>query len=344
MTDTATPPRRRAIVAATATLTALATVAAMGVLTAATSTPSAASTRETDQVVATTDPTVGLGSPAASATLAATATVGSAADIRNVVFILADDLDWELFKQVPRLAALQDKGMTFTNHTVTDSLCCPSRTSIMRSQYIHNHGVISNESSTGGGWPTFRDRGEHTDCLPVWLQSAGVTTALFGKYLNDYPEAPRSARYVPPGWTKWAVPTSRGDSYAGYYYTLNSDGVLHKYRSAPEDFLNDVITTKAVDFVRTAPEGFFLTLSTYNPHKPAPVAVRNKSSHLTTVAPRNPNYNTLGANAPTWIRNFGPVQPWKLEQLDRLWRRPDRRLAAGADDLFNGSQQPRRPP
>ena len=114
-------------------------------------------------------------------------TVGALADIKNVVFVLVDDLDWNLFNQIPRLTALRDQGITFTNQTVTDSLCCPSRVSIMRGQYIHNHKVISNIEETGGGWPTFRDRKEERDCLPVWLDNAGVTTALFGKYLNDFP-------------------------------------------------------------------------------------------------------------------------------------------------------------
>ena len=47
------------------------------------------------------------------------------AAINNVVLIVADDLDWALFNQIPRLRALQDEGLTFTNHTVTYSLCCP---------------------------------------------------------------------------------------------------------------------------------------------------------------------------------------------------------------------------
>ena len=123
--------------------------------------------------------------------------VGLLAEAKNLVFVLADDLDWNLFNQVPRLAALKEQGITFTNHTVTDSLCCPSRVSIMRGQYIHNHKVISNIEATGGGWPTFRDRKEDNDCLPVWLDNAGVTTALFGKYLNDFPSKPKEAKYIP---------------------------------------------------------------------------------------------------------------------------------------------------
>ena len=67
-------------------------------------------------------------------------TVGDLADIKNVVFVLVDDLDWNLFNQIPRLTALKDQGITFTNQTVTDSLCCPSRVSIMRGE-IHENRV-----------------------------------------------------------------------------------------------------------------------------------------------------------------------------------------------------------
>jgi N-acetylglucosamine-6-sulfatase len=279
-----------------------------------------------------TAPDAGAGTDTSPTPVVASST-GSAADIENVVFVLADDLDWELFNQVPRLAALKDKGLTFTNHTVTDSLCCPSRTSILRGQYIHNHKVVSNLSTTGGGWPTFRDRGEHTDCLPVWLQSSGVTTALFGKYLNEYPDSPRSARYVPPGWTQWGVPVSRGDSYTGYDYVLNSNGRLVTYGKRPDAFLNDVITAKATDFIRSAPEGFFLTLSTYNPHKPAPVAVRNKGTHLATIAPRTPNYNTVGTNEPSWMSDLPVIPPWKQSRLDGLWRQRAQSAESVADSV-----------
>ena len=64
--------------------------------------------------------------------------------VKNVVLLLADDLDTRGFRQIPRLRQLQDEGLTLRNMVVTDSLCCPSRTSILRSQYVHNHQVISN--------------------------------------------------------------------------------------------------------------------------------------------------------------------------------------------------------
>lgn len=73
--------------------------------------------------------------------------------IKNVVLLIADDLDWQLWNNVPRLRALQAQGTTLTNYVVTDSLCCPSRTSLFRGQYVHNHRVTSNTIVNGGGWP-----------------------------------------------------------------------------------------------------------------------------------------------------------------------------------------------
>lgn len=260
-------------------------------------------------------------------------TVGDLADVKNVVFVLVDDLDWNLFNQIPRLAALKEQGITFTNQTVTDSLCCPSRVSIMRGQYIHNHKVISNIEATGGGWPTFRDRKEEQDCLPVWLDNVGVTTALFGKYLNDFPSKPSETTYVPPGWDEWGVPISRGDSYSGYNYTMNANGTLVRYGNKPSDFLNDVITQKATDFIGTAPSPFFLELSTYSPHKPAPIANRNALKHGGTLAPRNPTYNSYGVDEPMWMREFEKLTPKQLARADRLWQKRARSAESIGDSV-----------
>lgn len=252
--------------------------------------------------------------------------------IENIVFILADDLDWELFRQVPRLNELQGLGMTFTNHTVVDSLCCPSRVSILRSQYIHNHLVISNLEESGGGWATFRKRREQVSNLPVWLSNAGVRTGLFGKYLNGYPDRD-ALDYVPPGWDEWAVPTSRGDTYSGYNYTLNDNGTLREYGGRPGDFLNDVITRKAVAFIRETKEPFFAMLSTYSPHKPAPVANRNKDTHATTGAPRTPTYNAFGVNEPPWLQQFAARTDNQQAGDDRIWRRRAQSAESVADSV-----------
>lgn len=324
MTHTPASRHRHAIVGATAALTALVTIAGLSALTAFTNAPSRA-------LASTVQPAEGLSGavPTGAPGLAS----GDLTDVKNVVFILADDMDWQLFEAVPRLAALRQRGATFARHTVTDSLCCPSRVSILRGQYVHNHEVVSNMVKSGGGWPTFRDSGQEADCLPVWLQSSGATTALFGKYLNEYPDGLRNAPTVPPGWTQWAVPTSRGGSYTGYDYTLNDNGVLVRHGSAPEDFLNDVLSGRALEFIRTAPDGFFMMLSSYNPHKPSPVAERNRGQHATTPVPRPANYNATGTNEPTWLRQVPEVSEWKQGNLDAKWRQRAESAESVADSV-----------
>jgi N-acetylglucosamine-6-sulfatase len=329
-----TPHRRPWLVAATSALTVLAVVAGLLALGQFTSTP-------TPAVASTTGTTGDIESNFVNQVADAlpepitpeVQTPSEPPTFRNVVMVLADDLDWKLFDQIPRLAALKDKGMTFTNHTVVDSLCCPSRVTIMRGQYIHNHDVISNIEATGGGWPTFQRLGEDADCLPVWLDDAGVTTALYGKYLNEYPTRPGGIRYIPPGWDEWAVPISRGDSYTGYSYTLNNNGDLVRYGTKPEDFLNDVLNDKAREFIADTNEPFFLYLSNYTPHKPFATAPRHLGAHAGLSAPRTPAYNTFGENEPSWLAEFPTLSDWKLSELDKVWRKRARSAETVADSV-----------
>ncbi|MBT6850992.1 MAG: sulfatase-like hydrolase/transferase, partial [Opitutae bacterium] len=68
----------------------------------------------------------------------------SAAERPNVVFILADDLGYGDVKafggkkskvSTPHFDRLCKDGIKFTNAHVTDSVCVPSRTSIMTGRY-----------------------------------------------------------------------------------------------------------------------------------------------------------------------------------------------------------------
>jgi arylsulfatase A-like enzyme len=67
-----------------------------------------------------------------------------AADRPNIVFILADDLGYGDIKafggdkcniDTPHFDRLCAEGMKFTDAHVTDSVCVPSRTSIMTGRY-----------------------------------------------------------------------------------------------------------------------------------------------------------------------------------------------------------------
>jgi N-acetylglucosamine-6-sulfatase len=253
--------------------------------------------------------------------------------IRNVVVVLADDLDWNLWDAIPRLRALEAQGTTLRNYVVSDSLCCPSRTSLLRGQYVHNHRVVSNDVATGGGWATFRDRGYPQDCLPTWLHAAGVRTGLVGKYLNGFPETPAEATVSQPGWDDFVVPVSAMHDYRGYDYDLDQNGTITSHGHAPADFLNDVLDAKATDFIANAGDRFFLELATFTPHLPSPVAPRHRGSHAGEIAPRDPAFGTAVTNPPPWLAGLPAIGQRMASHLDRTWVRRAESAESVADSV-----------
>ena len=321
------PTRTRVSVVLASTISTIAIVAgivAVGVVVPGSPmvTPTSAAETEVPSDGALTEP---LDPETASTTTDSVAaeesTSGDVSQIRNVVLLLADDLDWPLFDGVPRLSEFMDQGTTLTNFVVTESLCCPSRSSIMRGQYVHNHKVISNIPQTGGGWQTFYDLGRQKDCLPVWLSEAGITTSHFGKYLNGFPSRKQKPTYTPPGWANF-VSTTRGKvAYTGYNYTLNTNGTLQKYGNQPTDFLEDVLTAKTNEWLETATDPFYLEFSSYLPHSPAPAAPRFTGTRAGSQAPRLPNYNAFGIYEPAWLKSQPKLGPKQQSNLDLLWTR-----------------------
>src|SRR5205085_2766386 len=137
---------------------------------------------------------------------------------------------------------------SFTNYFVSDSLCCPSRSTILRGQYIHNHQVLGNVPPAGG-FEKFHNVGNENSDIATWLHKAGYRTGLFGKYLNGYPNTV-SANYIPPGWDDWVSPNG-GDQYSEYDYSLNVNGSTEEHAHETSDYLVDVLASQMVHFVRT---------------------------------------------------------------------------------------------
>jgi arylsulfatase A-like enzyme len=173
--------------------------------------------------------------------------------------------------------------------TVVDSLCCPSRTSILTGNYSHTTGIYSN-TYPYGGFGGFTVRGEDRSTIATWLQSAGYRTALVGKYLNQYSPSWTDGSYVPPGWDEWAaIYPHEGGSYYGYRISRN--GILRSYGHARADYSTDVPTHAAVRFIRSTTSPFFLYYAPSAPHLPATPAPRDRSafSHLKPWRP--PGYD-----------------------------------------------------
>ena len=72
-----------------------------------------------------------------------TAAAGASPTRPNIVFILTDDLSWNLITPqiAPHIVQLEHQGETFTNYYVADSLCCPSRATIFTGLFPHDTKV-----------------------------------------------------------------------------------------------------------------------------------------------------------------------------------------------------------
>ena len=241
----------------------------------------------------------------------------------NILFILADDLDLAEVAFMPKVKSLiADQGVTFTNYFVSVSLCCPSRTTMLRGQYSHNTGVKTNGGGNGGFETAFAD-GVEKSTMATWLKGGGYRTALYGKYLNGYPNT-APPRYIPPGWTDWASSVA-GNPYSEYNYQLNENGRLARYGSSAADYGTDVYAKKTDAFIRKAAADrtpFFVYLSVYAPHQPATPAPRHESLFKDARAPRPPSFNEDDvSDKPAFIRNRPKLFPRALDVIDRLYRK-----------------------
>ncbi len=83
---------------------------------------------------------------------------GAAAERPNIVFVLADDLSWDLVPHMPQVRKMQRDGMTFRQFVVGDSMCCSSRATILTGEFPHNTRVLTN-TWPEGGYRAFRRHG-----------------------------------------------------------------------------------------------------------------------------------------------------------------------------------------
>jgi N-acetylglucosamine-6-sulfatase len=263
-------------------------------------------------------------------------TTAAATGRPNIVFVLTDDLSLDLLPYMPRVQQLQREGLTFSDYFVTDSLCCPSRSSIFTGNFPHDTRVFSNVG-TMGGFRVFHNRGEESQTFAVALQGAGYRTAMMGKYLNGYLGVGAPANvpptYVPPGWSEWDV---AGDGYPEFDYTLNENGALHAYGHAPSDYLTDVLARKGVDFIdRSAAAGqpFFLELSTFAPHSPYVPAPRHADDFPQLRAPRPPSFDRLPTHPPGWLAVHRPLTSAQMAWIDTVFRRRAQAVQA-VDDML----------
>jgi arylsulfatase A-like enzyme len=278
---------------------------------------------------------VATGLTGAYASLATAKPAGATAAPPNIVFVLTDDLAWNLVQYMPQVQKLQSQGATFNDYTVTDSLCCPSRSSIFSGRFPHDTGVFTN-GGNDGGFGYFHGHGEESQTFATALQAKGYQTAMMGKYLNGYLPAATlggTQPYVPPGWNEWDV---AGNGYPEFNYNLNENHTVVHYGSRPEDYLTDVLAAKGSAFIAksaAAHEPFLLEVATFAPHAPYTPAPRDVNDFPGLTAPRGPAYDTLPTDAPPWLAGRTPLTAAEQQAIDTAFRKRAQAVQA-VDDLI----------
>ena len=236
----------------------------------------------------------------------------------NFVFILTDDMRKDDLKYMPKtLDLIGSQGMTFENAFVSNSLCCPSRATIMRGQYAHNTGVWGNSDRPDSGWQGYKNHGNEKDNIATRLHNAGYRTGLFGKYFNTY-----DLSAVPLGWDDWFATQSGGGVFNFY---VNDNGTKKYFPKSNSNYVTDVLSRETQAFIGDsvgAGKPFFAYVAPKPPHEPATPAPRHVNTFNGVKAPRLPSFNESDVrDKPPSIRSLSLLSSTQIAQIDTLHKK-----------------------
>lgn len=171
----------------------------------------------------------------------------------NIIFIMSDDHGYQAISvysdkliQTPNIDRIAREGVLFRNSFVCNSICGPSRASILTGKYSHKNGFRNNGDRFNGSQQTF----------PKLLQKAGYKTAIVGKW---------HLGTEPTGFDYWNVLPGQG-----YYY--NPDFIKMGKDTVYEGYVTDITTDLALEWLdqvadQDTGQPFFLMLHNKAPHR-----------------------------------------------------------------------------
>ncbi|MFC7620735.1 sulfatase [Microlunatus sp. GCM10028923] len=205
----------------------------------------------------------------------------------NVVIIYTDDLGWgdlgcygSTDVETPHLDALAERGVRFTQWYSNSPVCSPSRASLLTGRHPAHAGVesILGAARTVTGLPD-------QPTLASRLGELGWTTAIFGKWHlgvepGSAPQRRGFGRHL--GFRAGCVDYYSHIMYWGNRHPLHDlwDDDTEIWRNG--EYLTDVITDEAVDFLTAVRDPFFCYVSYNAPHYPmhAPADAMDRFAHL----------------------------------------------------------------
>jgi N-acetylglucosamine-6-sulfatase len=246
----------------------------------------------------------------------------------NILFIMTDDQPDNTMLAMPNVGSrIRDMGRQFTNAYVSESLCGPSRATTLTGQYPHNTQVMRN-GPPQGGLQTFQAGGYEDNNVSQWLDGAGYSTALVGKYMNGY-----DASYKPPGWDYWyakAAGNTPGEKVNNNGQTVDLEGDGKTW--------TDRFTPKALNYLdrhtdQASDPPFVLFFTPTQPHLEAgDYADRYAKLYNDQRLDAGPAFNEADvSDKPQWIQDLPRITDNQRETL-RRWRRNQLRSVRQVDD------------
>ncbi|MCG8578306.1 MAG: sulfatase [Bacteroidales bacterium] len=174
----------------------------------------------------------------------------------NIVFIFSDDHAYQAisayggilkdYAPTPNIDRIATDGMLFNRCLVTNSICGPSRATILSGKYGHLNGFVSNEGGTkfDGSQITF----------PKLMQEAGYKTGIVGKW---------HLGSEPTGFDYWEVLPGQGFYYNPVFNTSSG-------KHTETGYVTELITEKAINYMEEArkeDQPFLLMLQHKAPHR-----------------------------------------------------------------------------
>jgi arylsulfatase A-like enzyme len=193
--------------------------------------------------------------------LALPAPCRGAATRPNILFIMADDHAWQAVSsygderhllETPNIDRIGREGVRFEHCLVCNSLCGPSRASILTGTYSHINGFYNNSNCRFDGSQT---------TFPKLLRGAGYQTAVIGKWHLESD---------PTGFDHWEILPGQG-----IYY--NPPMIRDGHRVKHQGYVTDIITDLSLDWLkqRDPSKPFMLLCWQKAPHRPWEPALRD---------------------------------------------------------------------